>query len=507
MKDSRGDADGGVKTTWRLKSAVARPRVFSMLVASEGGAPAMLAAIADVVLPAEADRKAAVAAFTRWIANYKEGADTDHGYGNTRVRTTGPSPARNYAAQFAALDKAAIATGRRSSSRASASTSAALGSKRRSPQPQRERTARRAPKGAHVIADLRGYYCNSAPPRRDLATTPPSAVRPVEGSRALKGAGQEHAMPTHECGRLHHRRRHLGRHACAEAVGTHPRRRHHHRRSRHEDLRLREPDAVPAAEPRLRRERVARRLHRRPGRGRRHFADDGRWRERAALGRRDQPVLRRRPAAEVDVRVGGRLAARVEGTRAALLRGRASHRRVGGAESDARRQDVGAVPDAGDADDVQPRRLKAWAEKSGIPFLDTPQAKNTQPYGGRAQCLRCNTCEICPTGARYSPDFTFKQLIAAKKITLHDQTLVRRPRRQDDEDCCGDGGPQGRPPARSSTARRPSCSRRATPGRRICCCRERALSERPRDSSDHVGRYMTGHLARRSSSTRRCIRA
>ena len=70
--------------------------------------------------------------------------------------------------------------------------------------------------------------------------------------------------------------------------------------------------------------------------------------------------------------------------------------------------------------------LKGWAEKSGIPFQGTPQAKNTRPYGGRSACLRCNTCEICPTGARYSPDFTFKALLAAKKITLHDQTLVRR---------------------------------------------------------------------------------
>ncbi len=72
------------------------------------------------------------------------------------------------------------------------------------------------------------------------------------------------------------------------------------------------------------------------------------------------------------------------------------------------------------------RVLKEWADKSGIPFQGTPQAKNTQPYGGRAACLRCNTCEICPTGARYSPDFTFKQLLAANKVTLHDQTLVRR---------------------------------------------------------------------------------
>jgi quinoprotein glucose dehydrogenase len=72
------------------------------------------------------------------------------------------------------------------------------------------------------------------------------------------------------------------------------------------------------------------------------------------------------------------------------------------------------------------RVLKEWAEKSGIPFQGTPQAKNTGPYGGRAACMRCNTCEICPTGARYSPDYTFRDLLAAGKIALHDQTLVRR---------------------------------------------------------------------------------
>jgi quinoprotein glucose dehydrogenase len=71
-------------------------------------------------------------------------------------------------------------------------------------------------------------------------------------------------------------------------------------------------------------------------------------------------------------------------------------------------------------------RLKAWAEKSGIPFWSTPQAKNTVEYDGRAVCKRCNTCEICPTGARYSPDFTFQRLLEKKKIELHDGTLVRR---------------------------------------------------------------------------------
>ncbi|HEY3884582.1 MAG TPA: hypothetical protein VGL62_05200, partial [Vicinamibacterales bacterium] len=41
----------------------------------------MLDAIAEVTLPSACDRHAAVAAFQRWIRNYREGADMDHGYG------------------------------------------------------------------------------------------------------------------------------------------------------------------------------------------------------------------------------------------------------------------------------------------------------------------------------------------------------------------------------------------------------------------------------------------
>ncbi len=72
------------------------------------------------------------------------------------------------------------------------------------------------------------------------------------------------------------------------------------------------------------------------------------------------------------------------------------------------------------------RQLKQWAQKSGIPFWATPQAKNTQPYDGRGECQRCNTCAVCPMQARYAPDITYKRLLAAKAIELHDRTLVRR---------------------------------------------------------------------------------
>lgn len=71
-------------------------------------------------------------------------------------------------------------------------------------------------------------------------------------------------------------------------------------------------------------------------------------------------------------------------------------------------------------------RLKEWAEKSGIPFWRTPVAKLSQPYRGRNVCMRCDTCNICPTGAKYSPDFSFIKLLDSNRIELHSRTLVRR---------------------------------------------------------------------------------
>lgn len=70
--------------------------------------------------------------------------------------------------------------------------------------------------------------------------------------------------------------------------------------------------------------------------------------------------------------------------------------------------------------------LKAWAEKSGLRFGALPMAHNLSPFGGRGACCLFDTCgEVCPTGAKYSPDFTFKQLLAQKSVLLHDRTLVR----------------------------------------------------------------------------------
>jgi hypothetical protein len=127
--------------------------------------PAALAAIAEIVLPSEADRAAAVAAFTRWIESYKEGADTDHGYGNTRIRSTAPSPARNYPAQIAALDAVAKAKGAAGFAAATLDLRRAIVEAAIADAKVERATAR--PTGAHIATDLMGHYFNS-PAASDL---------------------------------------------------------------------------------------------------------------------------------------------------------------------------------------------------------------------------------------------------------------------------------------------------------------------------------------------------
>ena len=144
--------------------------------------------------------------------------------------------------------------------------------------------------------------------------------------------------------------------------------------------------------------------------------------------------------------------------------------------------------------------LKEWADKSGIAFWTTPQAKNTvDGYGGRGICRRCNTCEICPTGARYSPDWTFKQLLDARQIDLHDQTLVRKlvlddrsPRVVAAQALKEDGlGQTIEYRARTFVLASGYCW---SPHLLLLSATSR-FPNGLANSSDHVGRYMTGHLA------------
>lgn len=71
--------------------------------------------------------------------------------------------------------------------------------------------------------------------------------------------------------------------------------------------------------------------------------------------------------------------------------------------------------------------LREWAAKAGIPMWSQPSAKNAVPWRGRPPCCRNDTCfPVCPIGAKYSPDFTWDALRAAKRVTLMPRTVVRR---------------------------------------------------------------------------------
>ena len=87
----------------------ARVRLFAQTPPLTADDEARIRAIADVVLPGEIGaegRTTATAGFFTWLRDYRAGADTDHGYGFTRLRRTPPSPAAKYPAQLDALDAA-----------------------------------------------------------------------------------------------------------------------------------------------------------------------------------------------------------------------------------------------------------------------------------------------------------------------------------------------------------------------------------------------------------------
>lgn len=71
--------------------------------------------------------------------------------------------------------------------------------------------------------------------------------------------------------------------------------------------------------------------------------------------------------------------------------------------------------------------LQEWTAKADIPMWSQPSAKNSLPYRGRPACCRNDTCfPVCPTGAKYSPDFTWDALRQAGRVTLIPKTVVRR---------------------------------------------------------------------------------
>ena len=90
---------------------VRRAHALSLRALSTHGAPSeTLDALGETILPSElgaASVVRVVGGFRQWIAGYREGAELTHGYGTSRIRSTGPSPATRWTSQLDALDASA----------------------------------------------------------------------------------------------------------------------------------------------------------------------------------------------------------------------------------------------------------------------------------------------------------------------------------------------------------------------------------------------------------------
>lgn len=53
------------------------------------------------------------------------------------------------------------------------------------------------------------------------------------------------------------------------------------------------------------------------------------------------------------------------------------------------------------------------AARLGWTFTPVPQARASRPYQGRRQCAGCNSCAVCPTGAKASVDLTHIPIVDA----------------------------------------------------------------------------------------------
>ena len=129
-----------------LATLASAPAAWAQRVAFPGEHATTLREIAAIVLPGEVDSARAADDFVKWVNDYRAGAGTDHGYGNTRLRVKGASPASEYLRQLAALKEANVSR---------ESIAAALKEANVAELP-------RSPGGSHVAADLMAFYFRSS---------------------------------------------------------------------------------------------------------------------------------------------------------------------------------------------------------------------------------------------------------------------------------------------------------------------------------------------------------
>jgi hypothetical protein len=123
-------------------------RAWSQAPAFPGSQSTTLKNLAAIVLPTGLGREGTdriATRFERYVQDYRPGADTEHGYGFTRVRPKPPSPASEYLRQLAALPvpltKEAVEA---------------------SLEALQIKDLPRLPDGKSVIADLMSFYFRSA---------------------------------------------------------------------------------------------------------------------------------------------------------------------------------------------------------------------------------------------------------------------------------------------------------------------------------------------------------
>ena len=130
-------------------------QAWAQTVTFPGQQAETLERLALVVLPASLGREGilrVVSAFERWVQDYRAGADTDHGYGVTRIARLPDSPAPRYIAQLAELQSALRSDDieQRRTAVMEALNKAAVNDL--SPHPR----------GRHVAADLMSFYFYSS---------------------------------------------------------------------------------------------------------------------------------------------------------------------------------------------------------------------------------------------------------------------------------------------------------------------------------------------------------
>jgi hypothetical protein len=118
--------------------------------------------LGSVVLPESLGRARTdkiAADFATWIRGYKAGAETNTGYGVTRIQPLPADPSAHYAEQLAALDKAAETKGAPFARLDAAAKRALVGAA--IDEAKVERIPPR-PNGRHVAADMLAFFYNSS---------------------------------------------------------------------------------------------------------------------------------------------------------------------------------------------------------------------------------------------------------------------------------------------------------------------------------------------------------